>query len=99
VPAGRSGVDERASVELLTLDDDRVRLVAVVSDGEASSLVQLQSVADEATTVTLGFGVDVASVERTTFLGDTTGPLELRGSTVAVELRPYESVGVRVRRG
>jgi hypothetical protein len=103
VPAGSAGAsaagERRPSVELLTLDDDRVRLVAVVSDGEDSSLVQLQSIADEATTVTLGFGLDVASVERTTFLGDTIGPLDLRGAAVAVALRPYESVGVRVRRG
>ena len=97
VPAGRGG-DARSSVELLTLDDDRVRLVAVVADGAGSSLVQLQSMADEAMTIGLGVGVDVASAERATYLGDALGALEVDGSTVRLDLRPYESVAVRVRR-
>jgi hypothetical protein len=99
VPAGSvPGGDERASVELMTLSDDRVRLVAIVADGDDSSLVQLQSVADQATTVTLALGGGVVSAERSTYLGDALGPLELDGSSVRVDLQPYEAVAVRVRR-
>jgi hypothetical protein len=99
VPAGSvPGGDERASVELMTLSDDRVRLVAIVADGDDASLVQLQSVADQATTVTLALGVGVVSAERSTYLGDALGPLELDGSSVRVDLQPYEAVAVRVRR-
>ncbi len=99
VPVGSGGAT-RAEAELLDLDDDRVRLVSVVAgDDERSSIVRLQSLADEETTVTLGFSVEVASAERATYLGDVVGDLAIEGSSVRVPLAPFESVAVLIRRG
>ncbi|KQO63436.1 glycoside hydrolase family 38 C-terminal domain-containing protein [Curtobacterium sp. Leaf261] len=107
VPATVGPRSDRAVADLLTISDERVRLVSVVADGDGdgdrdgddgSTIVRLQSVADEPTTVTLGVGIDVVSAERTTYLGDRTGDVEVDGRRVRLTLAPFEAVGVRLRR-
>ncbi|WP_423920621.1 hypothetical protein ACPEEZ_14600 [Frigoribacterium sp. 2-23] len=94
------GAGARASAELLTLDDPRVQLVSVVAGADDdTSLVRLQSFADEPVTVTLAVGTSVVSAERASSLGDPRGALAVTdGSRVAVSLQPFEVAAVAIRR-
>ncbi|MFZ7088875.1 glycoside hydrolase family 38 C-terminal domain-containing protein [Curtobacterium sp. RRHDQ10] len=96
VPAVRGGGSDRATADLLTLDDDRVQLVSVVGDGDGTSIVRLQSVTDGPVTLTMRLGIGVGGAERCTYLGDTLGPVGVDGDRVTLGLAPYEAVGVRL---
>lgn len=100
VPASGEDDTSAASAELLTVSDDRVRLVSVVAgDDAATSIVRIQSFADTATDVELGFGVEIDAADRTTYLGDPTGgPVHRDGRAVRLSLAPFEVTAVRVRR-
>ncbi|MFZ6992762.1 hypothetical protein ACO0E1_12810 [Curtobacterium sp. RRHDQ66] len=100
VPASGVGTADRASAELLTISDPRVRLVSVVAgDDEQTSIVRLQSFADEPVDVELAFGVDVDGAVRSTYLGDATGaPTTVTGGVARTTLEPFEAAAVRVRR-
>jgi hypothetical protein len=101
VPASGVGTADRASAELLTISDPRVRLVSVVAgDDEQTSIVRLQSFADEPVDVELAFGVAVDAVVRSAYLGDDTGaPVDLLDGVVRTSLAPFEAAAVRIRRG
>jgi len=100
VPArGRDGSREEASVGLLALDDERVQLVSVVADDRTgSSLVRLQSFADEVVRVGIALGSRPTSAVRTTFSGDLPTALPIDGDRVEIELQPFEVAAVRVTR-
>lgn len=100
VPASGSGAADRASAELLTISDPRVRLVSVVAgDDEHTSIVRLQSFADEPVDVELAFGVPVDTAARSTYLGDDTGAaLEVDGDAVRTTLAPFAAAAVRISR-
>jgi len=100
VPASGVGTADRASAELLTISDPRVRLVSVVAgDDEQTSIVRLQSFADEPVDVELAFGVAVDDAVRSTYLGDDTGaPVDLVDGVVRTSLAPFEAAAVRIRR-
>ncbi|WIB26602.1 glycoside hydrolase family 38 C-terminal domain-containing protein [Curtobacterium sp. MCSS17_015] len=101
VPASGRGEAGAASAALLTLDDERVRLVSVVAGEEdGQSVVRLQSVVDEPVPLRVSVGVALASAERTTYLGDPAdGDVELGADgSVRLTLRPYEAAAVRITR-
>lgn len=98
VPASGPGQGGAASAELLTISDPRVRLVSVVAGDDATSIVRLQSFADEPVDVELAFGVPLDSAVRTTYLGDETGaPVSRNADVVRTSLAPFEAAAVRVR--
>ncbi|WIE64348.1 glycoside hydrolase family 38 C-terminal domain-containing protein [Curtobacterium sp. MCLR17_036] len=100
VPAAGSGSGADASAELLTLDDDRVRLVSVVAGpDDRQSIVRLQSVSDQPVTLTLGVGTAVRAAARSTYLGDDApGSVEVLDDGVRLALRPFEATAVRLTR-
>ena len=101
VPASGTTAGVRdASAELLTLDDDRVRLVSVVAtEDPLQSIVRLQSVADERVTLTLGVGCAIAEAARSTYLGDAApGATTVEQDRVRLTLEPFEAAAVRVTR-
>lgn len=86
---------EHAERSLLGLDDDRVRLVALVGTGTAGeSLVRLQSYAEEPLVVRLRPGVDVAAAATATYLGDRLADLQVTADGVAVPIDPQGTVAV-----
>lgn len=92
--AGRGATSTEAS--FVRIDDDRVALVGVgAADETGWSRVRLQSFADEAVQLTVEVeGADAA--RRTTLLGDVRGDLGVEAGVIAVELAPFETVGVEV---
>ncbi len=100
VPASGSGASTVPSAELLTLDDDRVRLVSVVAgEDDQQSIVRLQSMSEHPVDLTIGLGIAVASAVRSTYLGDeTAGTVDLQGDRLHLQLQPYESTAVRLTR-
>ncbi|WP_420369463.1 glycoside hydrolase family 38 C-terminal domain-containing protein [Curtobacterium sp. L1-20] len=113
--AGTAGSDGAAgaSAALLELSDPRVRLVSVVAgDDDRTSIVRLQSFADEPVDLELTFGVPVETAVRSTYLGDeidetleiaepaeTDGGAEAAAGVVRTSLQPFAVAAVRVRRG
>jgi hypothetical protein len=98
IVARGAGATERNTERVLTLSDDRVRLIGLHSTGESGwTAARLQSFAGEPVDLALTLGMDVAEARRSTLLGDDRGPLGVDGGTVAVELAPYETCGVRLR--
>jgi hypothetical protein len=96
---GRGDALREAVAELLSIYDERVQLVSVVAgEDERSSLVRLQSWADEAVTVTLELGTSLASATRATFSGDPLSPLTVEGSSVVVEMQPFDVAAVSITR-
>lgn len=110
VPASGVHVRPRADAELLTLDDERVRLLSVLAgDGPRRSIVRLQSMSADAVPLTIGVGTALETATRSTFLGDDAegtaggtgggtgaGPVELEGDRIRLTLRPFESAAILV---
>ncbi|GAA5014228.1 glycoside hydrolase family 38 C-terminal domain-containing protein [Actinopolymorpha pittospori] len=97
--------DQPAQLSLLGVDDPRVTVLAVMpvpaeDDAAAATtdlLVRLQSYATTEVTVRLrcGFGIEGAS--RATFLGDTTGTVEVDGSDIVTPISRLGVTAVRIR--
>lgn len=97
---------ERRGQSLLTVEDDRVRLVSVAALGSdavtatgATHLVRLQSYAEEPLTVTLRPGPEVTSAARATYLGDRLEDLEVHDGAIRVSLAPLGVSGVLLQLG
>jgi hypothetical protein len=78
---------------LLSLDDDRVRLVSV-SAAEGGVLLRLQSYAEEPVALRVRLRVPVAGAWTATYLGDRGEALAVDAGVVAVDLPRMGSVGV-----
>ncbi|PZE30118.1 alpha-mannosidase [Curtobacterium sp. MCBD17_028] len=96
---GRPGT-ARADASLLDLDDDRVQLVGVVAGPEeGTSIVRLQSFADQDVALTLRPGAAVAEAWVSSFLGDRGTGLPVDDGAVRVTLAPFATTAVGVRWG
>lgn len=97
IPAAGRG-ESVASASFLQLDDDRVALVGVgAADEPGWSRVRLQSFADEPVQLRIMLsGADAA--RRATLLGDARGDLVVESGAVVLELAPFETTAVEVRR-
>lgn len=95
IPAGGRG-EAAVEASFVRADDDRVALIGVNdAEDDGWSRLRLQSFADEP--VRLRLEVDGAdAARRTTLLGDRLGDLEVDAGAIAVDLAPFETVGVEV---
>jgi hypothetical protein len=75
-----------AEVQLLAVEDPRIRLVGLSEPRLGRLLVRLQSTADEPVVARLRLGMAFERAERATFLGDPTGELAVIDNRIAVEV-------------
>ncbi|WP_221584785.1 glycoside hydrolase family 38 C-terminal domain-containing protein [Microbacterium sp. G2-8] len=88
------------TARILSLSDDRVRLIGLSDLGESDgTAVRLQSFADEQVTLTITPEFAVAQARRATLLGARLSDLDVVAGAVEVALAPYETVSVELRRG
>ncbi|MFD1718948.1 glycoside hydrolase family 38 C-terminal domain-containing protein [Georgenia deserti] len=93
---GRETVRPDSEWSLLTVEDDRVRLVAVEAVGPGSHLIKLQSFAEESIRARLRPGVAVSHATLATFLGDRLEPLVVSDTAIDVPVPALGAVGVVV---
>jgi hypothetical protein len=88
---------DEPSASLLSLDDDRVQLVSVVTgDDPGTSIVRLQSFASEPVTVKLAFAMAISAAHAATYLGDPVQQLAVDHDAVNLSLEPFEVAAVRI---
>ncbi|SDD95101.1 glycoside hydrolase family 38 N-terminal domain-containing protein [Auraticoccus monumenti] len=96
VARGPASPEAPAGRQLLTLDDDRVKVVSVCAGERGGVQVRLQSFADEAVQVRLGVPFASAEALLTTYLGDLVSALETDGRDVLVPLPRLGSLAVEL---
>jgi hypothetical protein len=92
---GARGGAERG---VLALSDARVQIVGLVEAADGATIVRLQSFADAEIDLEISFAERPERVARCSYLGDESGAIELRGATVSVPLRRFETAAVKVVR-
>lgn len=90
--------DGVAQLGVLAISDPRVQLVGAAQTDDGSTVIRLQSFAEEPVTVALEFDRYVDGVVRSSFLGDELGALERDGNVVRLPLSSFEAAAVKVTR-
>jgi len=108
IPAeGPPSTDMPTEVSLLALDDNRIKVIAVLAqppdegldeDAHATDLlVRLQSYATEPAPVTLTCGFELSQAWTATYLGDSTGEARVNGAQISMVMPRLGAIAVLLR--
>lgn len=98
---GRVGAEDASRRDvpqggLLSLSDPRVQLVGVAQTEDGTTVVRVQSFADQPVDVAIAFDRGVGAASRSTFLGDDLGSLDVTDDTVTLPLARFEAAAIVV---